>query len=154
MESVIAIGILGVALPLGVASMLSSGSLNQASAQETQASLLARTVRAELRAALRGQSQIIQSKTQLAEMTESQPLVLLADRYGNLLQEGTDVDFQTGSTKELVSYLISISSKNISLNRASNLRMEEVRISVESPPRAPQDKRKTVIFIERMPRAL
>jgi len=123
MESVIAIGILGVALPLGVASMLSSGSLNQASAQETQASLLARTVRAELRAALRGQSQIIQSKTQLAEMTESQPLVLLADRYGNL-------------------------------NRASNLRMEEVRISVESPPRAPQDKRKTVIFIERMPRAL
>ncbi len=152
MESVIAMGILGVALPLAVATMFSSGNLNQSSAQETQASLLARTVRSELRAALRGQSQIIQSKTTLSEMVESEPLILLADRNGNLLKEGTSEDFLTGVSDESISYLISISSEEVSLARSSSIQMEDMKISVEAPPRAARDKRKAVTFIERMPR--
>jgi hypothetical protein len=116
METVVAMGVLAVAVPLALAAMSKAGSVGSSARAETRAPAIAERCLLEVKAARRGESEVLPVLQPAVSFPGGgEVLVLGFSREGRLLGEVDAESYESGMRDELdgetVNYVASISGR-------------------------------------------
>ncbi len=145
MEVVIAGGVLAVAIPGGMAMLVTGTRSSRVATDETQAALIARSVMQEVRAARDGRSALVEGTLSWPDFpTGGERLVFSVNAEGGLAEQLGDGDYGSGVRDRAVQYLVSAAGTLHPLEGQPDLKvLSKVVVSVETPPGAkPEDRRK------------
>lgn len=149
METVVAVGVLAVAVPLAFAAMTKASAVGSTARAETRAPAIAERCLLEVKAARRGESELLPALQPATSFPEpGQILALGFSRDGRVLGVVEKADFEAGLREQLegesVSYLAGISGEF--LNGEVTL-----TVSVEHPAVQKASSRSSVEFHTKLP---
>ncbi|MGB1128907.1 MAG: type IV pilus modification PilV family protein [Haloferula sp.] len=116
METVVAVGVLAIAVPLALAAMTKAGSVGNVARAETRAPAIAERCLIELKAARRGESEFVPQIQPAASFPAGDEVIVLGfSREGRLLGSLDLSAYEAGYDEELggeeVSYLADVSGR-------------------------------------------
>lgn len=153
-ESVIAVGVLAIAIPLVFGSIAESGKSGMASQAETRSTWIVPVCMEEIRASRDGKPEYF-SRTKVGEAfpPAGEVWAIAFAQDGSTVGKMDAAAYRSGTRQlngEPVLYIATMSSESESSTSGSTP-MLNVRISMEYPAAAPQGKRQTLDFHTRVP---
>lgn len=154
MEVVISVGVLAVVVPVVLAMVIAGGESSRVASDETQASLIARSVADEIRAARDGEGRILKGELEWPKFpTNGDRVVFAVARGGELVKELGAGGYATGEKDGEVRYLVSaMGVEHQPENLPDSEGLSRVEISVETPPAAKVEDRRKFVFVQLMHR--
>ncbi|MEO8616611.1 MAG: hypothetical protein ABI600_15820 [Luteolibacter sp.] len=153
METVIAIGVIAVAIPLILAASTASLTDRRNAEADTRAAWLSKDVEnqiAALWATPRRYSYLPQSLTlRFPDIgTEKDPTLLIYDRDAKFVSEGSKSDLQSGVKAQAAQFLVTIYSKSQITNNltSSTTELSRIYIQVQYPAKSPPANRQSSEF--------
>lgn len=149
MEVVVALGIVAFAVPLILTTLASSSRARLQSENDTRSAWLARDVQQELIAAWSAQQSVINPAPAFPQFANpTTPLVLLYDKEGKFISQGTSDDFSRGHATGGAFYLVSLYGEPALASplKEGTSDLCHLSLSIESPAAARKEKRSRFVY--------
>jgi len=157
LETVIAIGVIGFAVPMILSGTTASLTDRTNAEADTRSAWIAQDLEQQINALWATPRQFSSLPTSLSLNfpvigTKASPLVFIYDGQGKFLKLGTATDLRTGSKDQAARYLVTLHSTahnpfNFTTNTgSSNSSLSRVFITVEYPAKAALTKRQSNLF--------
>lgn len=153
-EVMIAMGVLAVAVPLVLGTMVQTGGSNLSAQAETRSSWIVQSCFEELQYAMRGQSQYLDPLKPGENFGTDTPLALGFSAEGGVLGKVNGISYSGGITdleRKPVRYIAVMSGERKKNEAGEETKGLEVKITLEYPAGAPSTKRQKIDFHTRIP---
>lgn len=153
-EVMIAMGVLAVAVPLVLGTMVQTGGSNLSAQAETRSSWIVQSCFEELQYAMRGESQYIEPLKPGEDFGNNSPLALGFGIEGSVLGKVSGGSYDRGVTNlsnKPVRYIAVMSGEKEKNEAGEETKGLKVKITLEYPAGAPAAKRQKIDFHTRIP---